>query len=111
VSPALLMAEAHEAAARRLRELDAAERAEGRDGIDQRASGLGERRHCRIVRDRIARKLGGAWIIGRRFFLSPAAVDEEREKLSTRKPAPKAEPTSTAARLERRLGLVAGGSR
>jgi hypothetical protein len=108
MSPTLILAEVLEAAARRARELDAEERAEGRDGIDQRASGLGERRHCRIVRDRIARKMGGAWIVGRRCYLSPAALDEEREKLSTRKPLPKAELTGTAARLERRLGLVGG---
>jgi hypothetical protein len=100
-------AEVLEAAAVKARELHAAKRAGSRDGTDQTTSGLGQRRHCRIVRHRVEQKLGGAWIVGRRFFLAPAALEEERTKLSKAKPrVPKAE--GTAERIERKLGLVGG---
>jgi hypothetical protein len=101
------LAEILEAAARRARELDAEARAGRRDWIDQSTTALGRRRHCRIVRDRIARGVDGASIVGRRYLLSPDAHDEEIEALAERS-AKVPKPESTSERIERRLSLVGG---
>ena len=45
--------------------------------IDQRLSPLGKRRHGEAVRRRIAEGLPGAAKIGRQFFLTQTALDEE----------------------------------
>jgi hypothetical protein len=107
MSPALVLAEILEAAARRARELDAQERAALRDWIPQQKSPLGPRRHVRVVRSRIARGGDGAVMLGRRALLSPSALEAELNALTEKRPKlAKGDPTSTAQRLERRLGLV-----
>ena len=52
--------------------------------IDQAASPLGRRRHCACVRRRVARGEPGAAVVGRRFFLSPAAMTEELQRTTRR---------------------------
>jgi hypothetical protein len=89
--------------------IETEERAERRDWQSQAGSPLGNRRHCSAVKRRIAAGLEGARIIGRRHELSPAALEQELQGLTKRKP--KVEQSGTAARIERRLGLVAGGGR
>ncbi len=54
--------------------------------IDQAASDLGPKRHCAIVRQRIADRKSGALISGRRHMLTPEAYAEECE-LRFRPPA------------------------
>ena len=100
------LAEVLEAAARRARELEGEQRSELRTWTDQAISPLGRRRHVAAVRRRLAARLDGAVIVGRRHLLAPAALDAELAALSRRpQPAEK----STRARLERRLGLVGEG--
>lgn len=57
---------------------------EPRDGlggmIDQTGSDLGAKRHCAIVRRRIAENKPGAIISGRRHMLTPEAYAEECER-------------------------------
>lgn len=84
--------------------------AERRDMVDQSASPLGPRRHVARVRARVAAGADGAVMVGRRALLSPAALQEELAGLTKRKPV-EAKPETTGSRLERRLGLVAGGIR
>jgi hypothetical protein len=98
---------------------------EPRDGgvgmIDQTASDLGPKRHCAIVRRRIAENKSGAVIAGRRHMLSPEAYAEEcgtrfrpLAKVEARHPASAPhndnhegdndEVAAALARLSRRLG-------
>ena len=82
---------------------------ERRDWQPQTGSPLGPRRHCSAVDRRIATGDPGAARVGRRALLSPEALAEELAAASAKPKAPKAETTSQ--RIERRLGLVAGGRR
>jgi hypothetical protein len=79
--------------------------------IDQTCSPLGRRRHCAVVRARIARAQGGASIIGRRYLLSSAALAEELGRCSGPRRVSAASPSSGAVRseLERELRLLRGG--
>ncbi len=78
--------------------------------VDQSTSPLGRRRHCAIVRQRLAHGEPGAAIVGRRHLLSPQALSEALERATGR---PVAAPTAKAggvrAELERELRLVRGG--
>lgn len=81
--------------------------------IDQTRSPLG-RRHCAVVRQRLARGEGGASIIGRRHLLSPTALAEEFERCSGQRRASAASLGAAASNvrdeLERELRIVRGGS-
>lgn len=57
------------------------------DMIDQTASPLGNRRHCRAVQARIARGEPGAAIVGRRHLMSREAMDDELGRLGRRQVA------------------------
>jgi hypothetical protein len=52
--------------------------------VDQKASPLGPRRHCAIVRARMLRGDNGASIVGRRFYLTRSALDEEVRAVGAR---------------------------
>lgn len=71
--------------------------------IGQRESPLGPRRHCAAVRARIKSGKTGASVVGRRFYLTRAALDEEIRTIGARivvKPAAKPDPlTDLAKRL------------
>jgi hypothetical protein len=54
--------------------------------IDQGVSPLGRRRHCAVVRRRIAESAGGAAIIGRRFILSAETLAAEIESMGATTP-------------------------
>lgn len=109
MTPALLLARVLRAAADEAERAHAEAMAESRDGIDQQASGLGSRRHCAIVSRRIAEGLSGAWRVGRRHYLSEAALAEERERLSRRKPRAKPKTATVADELRAELRVVGGG--
>jgi hypothetical protein len=70
---------------RLIEQLETEPRDDGRM-IDQTVSDLGPKRHCAIVRRRIADGKSGALISGRRHMLSPEAYAEECE-LRFRPPA------------------------
>lgn len=61
------------------------------DWISQRDSVLSRRRHINACRRRVAEGLEGASIVGRRYLLTPAAIDAELGRLTaaraTAKPA------------------------
>lgn len=74
--------------------------------ISQNGSPLGPRRHCAAVRARVRRGELGASIVGRRFYLTRAALDEEIRAIGARvvvKPPAKPDPL---ADLARRLPLT-----
>jgi hypothetical protein len=84
--------------------------------IQQADSPLG-RRHCAVVRGRLARGEGGASIIGRRHLLSPAALGEEIERCSGERRASATSDrvaeasASVRGELERELRIVRGRGR
>jgi hypothetical protein len=84
--------------------IDAEQRSERRDWVDQTASPLGSRRHIGRVRDRLATGRDGAARVGRRFLLSPTALAEE---LSAASKVPARAPT-IADELRAELRLVRG---
>ena len=100
-----------------LRELEAIledRRVDHVDWIDQTQSTLGPRRHCKAVKARIAARLPGAALVGRRHLLSPAALAETLSSTRSKPnaPAEAEQPASVAAELEAALGLrVVGGGR
>jgi hypothetical protein len=100
-------ARAYRAMVDELERIDAEQRAQRRDWVDQVASPLGRRRHCAAVKRRIAIGDGSAAIVGRRHLLSDAALSEELATLSSRPRAAAAKET-TASRLRARLGLAGG---
>ena len=69
--------------------------------VDQHASTLGPRRHCSAARRRLAEGAGGAEHVGRRWLLTPAAVDEELGRPRRQRDAP----TEDARDLARELGI------
>jgi len=77
--------------------------------LDQHASALGNRRHCSAARRRITEGAGGAEHIGRRWLLTPAAIDEELARSRLRRAAPDKDVRQLADELG--LRLVAGGKR
>lgn len=100
-------ARAYRAMAAELERIDAEERAEKRQWQSQTGSPLGNRRHVAAVRRRVGSGIEGASIIGRRYLLSPGALDEELEAVATRaKTTPANENETTKQRIERRLGIV-----
>jgi hypothetical protein len=80
-------------------------RAERVSWLDQRTSPAGSRRHIGMTKRRVQAGLPGAAIVGRRFLLSPEALQEELTLASTRAHARPA-PTDVAAALG--LQLVKG---
>jgi hypothetical protein len=74
--------------------------------IDQAASPLGKKRHCAIVRRRLAEGLPGAAIIGRRHLLSADALEAELQRLSL--PTKKPKSATVADELRAELRLVGG---
>ena len=54
------------------------------DMIDQTRSPLTAKKHCAIVRARIARGAGGAAIAGRKHLITRGALQEELDALTTR---------------------------
>ena len=87
------------------------------DLVSQSASPLGKRRHCAAVRERVARGDAGGCIVGRVFYLSPAALREELAKGKApkrRAPAAKAvaaAPRDELAALRAELGIETGTGR
>lgn len=83
--------------------------------IDQRASRLGSKRHCRAVRARIARGEPGASTVGRNYYLTAQAHDDELARLtrSRHQTAKKPRAKSREEQLADKLGLklVSGGTR
>ena len=67
--------------------IDAEENLERAAWIDQRTTSAGPRTHIAMTRRRVKAGLPGAAIVGRRFLLSPEALQEELALLSTRAPA------------------------
>jgi hypothetical protein len=63
-----------------------ADRLRGGEGdmVAQTRSPLGARRHCHVVKRRVACGEHGAAIIGRRHLLSPQALAEELARASTK---------------------------
>jgi hypothetical protein len=86
--------------------IESERRAEIRAWVAQAKSDLGPRRHCAAVRRRVAAGLDGASIVGRKFLLSPAALEEELARRS--RGERNVEPTSGPDALRRKLGLVGG---
>lgn len=79
-----------------------AERMAARDDapVDQRSpKGLRGRRHIEAVRRRVEAGLGGAWIRGRDFLLSPEAVREELARLTRGRGHGGAAPAAATARV------------
>jgi hypothetical protein len=64
--------------------IDAEETLEHVGFIDQRTSPAGTRTHMAMTRRRVQAGLPGAAIVGRRFLLSPEALQEEQTIASTR---------------------------
>jgi hypothetical protein len=80
------------------------------DWFDQSRSPVGNRRHCSIVRRRIAEGKPGAAIAGRRLLLSREALEEELAR-GSEKP-PKVDPEADVRDLAGELGLrLVGGKR
>jgi hypothetical protein len=77
------------------------------DWIDQRASALGPRRHCRAVQRRIAEGTDDAAVIGRNHLLSAAAHTEELRRGATRSKST-AMGHSVADELRAELRLLGG---
>jgi hypothetical protein len=50
------------------------------DLVSQAASPLGKRRHCAAVRARVSRGDPGGCVVGRTYYLTPAALQEELAK-------------------------------
>ena len=97
--------------------LEAAEREAGSERlewVDQGSSPLGRRRHCAAVRRLVATGSPGAAVIGRRYLLSPNAVDAELARASQpRHPANSSTATagsSVRTELERELRAVGASS-
>jgi hypothetical protein len=79
------------------------------DLIPQATSPLGKRRHCAAVRARVQRGDSGGCIVGRVYYLTPAALQEELAKGKV--PKRRATATATAPRdelaeLRAELGIV-----
>jgi hypothetical protein len=77
---------------------------------DQAASPLGARRHCSIVRRRIARGEPGATIVGRKHLLSAEALTEELKlpRSASGLPPPPTPARGVRAELEQELRRVTG---
>lgn len=76
------------------------------DGMTpQSGSPLGPRRHCDAVKRRLAAGAGGAAKIGRRYLLTPAALQEELSQVSSTKAYRPMVEGDPGARLRRELGL------
>jgi hypothetical protein len=101
------LAEILEAAASKARELAAQDRANRSQWIDQAGSPLGPRRHHKAVKTRVAKGRPGAAIVGRRSLLSPEALQEELQSLTTgaRKQSPSPTPLAAPEAWAQRLGL------
>lgn len=69
--------------------------------------GLGRRRHIEAVRRRIAEGRAGAYIRGRDYLLTPAAVREELERGGPRRAGDAEHPTAAAARARRAAAAAA----
>jgi len=82
--------------------IDAEDCAERAEWVDQHQSVLGNRRHCRAAKARIAAGLDGAAVVGRRHLLSQSALAEEL----ARKPEKKPKELSVAEQLRSELRLV-----
>lgn len=54
------------------------------DMVDQTRSPLSSKKHCAMVRARLARNAGGAAIAGRKHLITRAALQEELDALSAR---------------------------
>jgi len=84
------------------------------DLVSQANSPLGKRRHCAAVRDRVTRGDAGGCIVGRVYYLTPAALQEELAKGKApkrRAASASAKPTAAAPRdelavLRAELGIV-----
>jgi len=82
------------------------------DLVSQANSPLGKRRHCAAVRDRVTRGDAGGCIVGRVYYLTPAALQEELAKgKAPKRRAVSAKPTAPAPRdeiaaLRASLGIV-----
>jgi hypothetical protein len=77
----------------------------GQDGlVDQRRTPLGPRRHADAVKRRLARGEPGASKVGRRYLLTPDALQEELANVSAAT-AYRPEPDDPGAKLRRDLGL------
>jgi hypothetical protein len=70
--------------------------------ISQTDSPLGPRRHADAVKRRIAAGLPGAAKVGRRYLLSPDALQEELSRTST---VTAHRPEDAGSKLRRELGL------
>src|SRR6187402_3803037 len=84
------------------------------DLVSQATSPLGKRRHCAAVRARVQRGDAGGSIVGRIYYLTPAALQEElakgrprERKVATAPPAVGA-PTDQLAELRARMGFRRG---
>jgi hypothetical protein len=77
--------------------------AERHEWVDQRASLLGPRRHCRAVQARIAAGSGDAAIVGRRQLLSHAAHAAELSRRASRETPTKKLSVAEELRAELRL--------
>jgi hypothetical protein len=71
--------------------------------VDQHASALGPRRHAAAVRRRLGAGEGGAAQVGRRFLLTPTAVQEELKRPARERKAADADGAALAAELGLRL--------
>jgi hypothetical protein len=65
--------------------------------VDQAGSPLGPRRHIEAVRRRVARGLGGASVVGRRYLLSPEAMAEELASVTRRASRSRSRATRTTS--------------
>jgi hypothetical protein len=54
------------------------------DMVDQTRSPLSAKKHCAIVRARVARGAGGAAISGRKYLITRAALQEELDAITAR---------------------------
>jgi len=79
------------------------------DLVDQHGSPLGNRRHIRAVRRRMASGQSGASRVGRRYLLTLAALGEELEGRVASHRASGPERTDVRAELEAELRLIRGG--
>ena len=79
--------------------------------IDQRQSKLGRRRHAAVVRRRLANGQSGASIVGRVFYLTPEAHQEELDTISRTHVAPVSiEPAKSSIADELLSELQRGGA-
>ncbi len=76
-----------------------------------RPSPLGRRNHCAAVRRRKAEGLDGAEIVGKRYLLSPEALQEELARRTARAGEPAKTRAAEAGDVYTRMMQVAGSAK